>query len=290
MKYLVKLDSIFHIWFSINNKVGINKKNAQRLEKFKKNYPSVNVTLIYSSDLLTKEADLQFQDFAKRIGITLLSIPITNQDEIKSFFTRHSLSNTDIKLYHLACSHLTTLNNGGNPAVASDLLRWIFLPLDASFAVYSDIDTEINLEGIILSKPIRVDAPLLLPLSKSEWNTDVIVYPSVEKGPKQTQLQLLNPIKRKLLESCQKPQEGLQIGINFAKEDSSFSQTLLLIAQNPRVLDYLVGNANVTLIDMTRKITLLFSDQTTYMSQFAPENEGTMDEMFRDEGINISTS
>lgn len=83
-------------------------------ERAKQNAPGVT-KLVYSRACLTKKENTNFVQWAKENGITLLDF-----DELKC-------QGEDLELWNLAQAELKAMREGkgGNPAAASDLVRWI---------------------------------------------------------------------------------------------------------------------------------------------------------------------
>jgi hypothetical protein len=173
--------------------------------------------------LLTLEAKEKFIAFAQQIKISLYPIPTKVPAEIQEFSKRLGFSKAESTLYEIACTHLIALNKCGNPAVASDLLLWVFLGQtlfqDDRFSVYADIDTQIDLEKHQPS--VNTDKPLLLPFGEKVNNTDVIILPAPthdQEKLEQQQLDLLNCIYRQLIMPKDDTRPCLKFWINNTTE------------------------------------------------------------------------
>ena len=118
---------------------------------------------------------------------------------------------TLIRLYEDEVQHL---DEGGNLAVASDLLRWVKPVYE--LGTYSDFDTKIDTRK--LAKAIQVDSPLLLNIGsilvQSGQALETITYPSHEEialntdiiaivDPEKAQENIVE-LQRFIIEACTK--------------------------------------------------------------------------------------
>jgi glucosyltransferase Lgt1/2/3 len=127
----------------------MNLENQIRLSKMRETNQSDVIHLIYDSLLLNSKAiqDLMHYCLEHRI------IPV----DVRMAFAK-IVSDNEQKLVYFYNDEITHLSQGGNLAVASDILRWLspFYKL----GTYSDFDYPIDTSG--LPELIDVDAPLLL--------------------------------------------------------------------------------------------------------------------------------
>lgn len=166
------------IWFSTNPQVPLREKEKQCLIKRGLHNPACKNTLIYSSAILTTAAQKVMINFKEKHNLSLINIDHINLP----------LSPVSRKLLELAKTELSLLSKGGNPAAASDLIRWIHEIMEGN--VYADIDLPLNpeMKGKELTTP-KAGLPVVLnmgsitrkrnPKSTEEalsLNTDIIAF------------------------------------------------------------------------------------------------------------------
>ncbi len=127
----------------------MNTENQMRLIRMREKNPTDTINLIYDSSLLDKTAIDDLESFCKEHSITHV--------DAHKFESLLSTDN-EKKLYEFYNDEITHLTEGGNLAVASDILRW--LPPVYKNGTYTDFDFPIDTTSLPLE--ITVDAPLLL--------------------------------------------------------------------------------------------------------------------------------
>ncbi|MBL7481436.1 glycosyltransferase family 88 protein [Legionella bononiensis] len=166
------------VWFSTQSTVALREKEQQCLIDRSDHPSTVTNTLIYSSNLLNSQALTELKTFALDYSIVLVDI-----DNLKLI-----LSPLSAKLLQLIRLELKNLGQGGNPAAASDLVRWI--PELVRGKVYADIDLPLkyqdNEKMYAIKKagiPVVVNMGSIVtpPSQKSGTercaiNTDIIAY------------------------------------------------------------------------------------------------------------------
>lgn len=137
------------IWLSNNRNLFMNLENQIRLIKMRETNLSDVIHLIYDSLLLNSNAIQDLMHYCREHRIIPVDVRMTEAEII---------SDNEQKLFHFYDDEITNLNQGGNLAVASDILRWLspFYKL----GTYSDFDYPIDTS--MLPELIDVDAPLLL--------------------------------------------------------------------------------------------------------------------------------
>lgn len=154
------------IWFSLDSNVAIREREMKCVIERGKNNPSGNNSLIYSSAILSELAKEEMKEFAQKNNIKLIDINNLDAKE---------LSPQSRKLLELAVQELSRLGSGGNPAGASDLIRWI--PEIMCGKVYADIDLPVTplKEGLVK----RGGLPVLLHMGS------MVSYPVDASGMRQ---------------------------------------------------------------------------------------------------------
>lgn len=148
--YTLDLHKHVRIWFSTNPDVFLNQENQLRLVRFRAQNPTDSISLIYAKQLLSDSAHSELLAFCskhaiKPIELSSLKADLANETE------KELMSYVEAEIEHMK-NH-----TGGNPASASDTLRWLIYPLDS---IYSDFDTTINTQG--LPPTIQTQAPIIL--------------------------------------------------------------------------------------------------------------------------------
>lgn len=198
MPYTIDINQHFKIWFSVNPNIYMNAKNIDRLLKFRASDAGAKITLVYSSDLLTESANKDLIELTDSRNISLFDIPVLDPAKVDTF--KQSLSSAlDQELYDLAVGQLTTLDNGGNPAIASDYLRLVFAP---HLGIYSDLDTVVDLTGTPIEQRLVTvkSSPILFPGKLEETNNDVIICPIPDS--KEPENDALSKIKQQMLDNA----------------------------------------------------------------------------------------
>jgi glucosyltransferase Lgt1/2/3 len=135
--------------------------------------------IVFSSLCLNETARLEFQQWAKENSIELVDI---DSIDLKS------VSETDAQLLNLAKDELEAMRKGkgGNPAAASDLVRWVDVIIGES-STYIDIDLPMNDKKVTVE--VHSGFPVLLNMGSAltkdgqqpamenpAFNTDMIAY------------------------------------------------------------------------------------------------------------------
>ncbi|HAU1297479.1 TPA: hypothetical protein JBI36_15045 [Legionella pneumophila] len=178
-KYAFDTSDIFSVWFSNNPAVCMPKHVKAEVEKTAKLNQPGKTRIVFSSLCLNETARLEFQQWAKENNIELVDI---DSIDLKS------VSETDVKLLNLAKYELEAMRKGkgGNPAAASDLVRWVDVIIGES-STYIDIDLPMNDKKVAVE--VRSGFPVLLnmgsaltkdgsqpALENPAFNTDMIAY------------------------------------------------------------------------------------------------------------------
>lgn len=137
------------IWLSNNPELFMNLENQIRLIQMREINPDDLIHLVYDSILLAPTAIKELEEFCCEHTI----IPIDVHG-----FSRQLKSNNEHTLFNFYQDEINHLHEGGNLAVASDILRWLS-PI-YSLGTYSDFDFPIDTSK--LPALMYVMSPLLL--------------------------------------------------------------------------------------------------------------------------------
>lgn len=136
------------IWLSNKQDVFMNLENQMRLVSMRETNPEDVIHLVYDSSLLSAKACTDLSDFCNEHNIT----PV---DAAKFNFAQGS---RELNLHAHYQNEIRNLDNGGNLAVASDIIRWLS-PV-YTLGTYTDFDVPVDTSA--LPDKIEVDAPVLL--------------------------------------------------------------------------------------------------------------------------------
>lgn len=151
--YHLNLNRHVKIWLSTNDEVFMNVKNQVRLRKLRFDNPNDEITLIYDSRLLLPQALNDLYKFCKKHQIAY-----KDAAEIKA---ANELEQRLLYFYEEEIFAIANYDKAGNPAAASDILRWIKEVY--SLGVYSDFDVKIkaiSLDELIVDEPIIIKKEL----------------------------------------------------------------------------------------------------------------------------------
>jgi glucosyltransferase Lgt1/2/3 len=157
------------IWLSNKPSVFMNAENQMRLIRMREQNPTDNIALIFDSSLLNPQAIADLNNFCKEHNIN----PVDADGFAPSLNTEK-----EKELYKFYKDEITHLKEGGNLAVASDIIRWI--PPVYTRGTYTDFDVPVNTSS--LPRTVDVKAPVLLNIGSlqirnKEWilaNNDYI--------------------------------------------------------------------------------------------------------------------
>ncbi|HAU1401360.1 TPA: hypothetical protein F8S44_17110, partial [Legionella pneumophila] len=162
--------------------------------------------IVFSSLCLNETAQIDFQQWAKENNIELVDI---DSIDLKS------VSETDAQLLNLAKDELEGMRKGkgGNPAAASDLVRWVDVIIGES-STYIDIDLPMNDKKVTVE--VHSGFPVLLNMGSAltkdgqqpamenpAFNTDMIAY----SKDKEARRQIIEGVAKKIIaryENCAK--------------------------------------------------------------------------------------
>ncbi|CEG56091.1 glycosyltransferase family 88 protein [Legionella fallonii] len=151
------------IWLSNKPAVFMNTENKMRLIEMRELNPKDVIHLVYDSSLLNTKALDELAAFCKEHAIT----PVDANS-----FEHEIISEKEKKLFKFYKDEINNLNDGGNLAVASDILRWLY-PV-YSKGGYTDFDVPVDTSA--LPETVNVHTPLLLNIgSLRTRNKDVIL-------------------------------------------------------------------------------------------------------------------
>lgn len=189
------------IWLSKNPESFLNTVNQLRLIKMRVDNPSDEITFVFDSQLLNDNAMKDLHKFCSVHNFIPLDVREIN---------RRDLPRIERKLFRIYDREINFANYG-NPAAASDILR--FLSPIYSRGIYSDFDTVIKTKDI---GTISVNKPLLLSIGSVKLDSRIIqkmnLHEDVEEVKVNTDIiaivdpiaarPLIEKIQQNLLVSC----------------------------------------------------------------------------------------
>lgn len=251
------------IWLSKDPSVFMNFENQTRLIEMRLQNPDDKIHLIYDATLLNESALEQLNHFCNEHHI----IPVDADS-----FDKQTFSENELKLYDYYKDEITHLEEGGNLAVASDILRWIKDVYE--LGTYTDLDVPVNTSHLPVS--ITVDAPLLLNIGSLQTrgkeiilsNNDYIAVVDPNKATDQIekiQTGILNVLEQYDNDFIEKTIEG--IGTN-----SFWNRTLIDFMHNRAEATYIAKSKEFLQYDdsfssrkLRKLINHLMTDKKNYI-------------------------
>ncbi|WP_050805599.1 glycosyltransferase family 88 protein [Legionella drancourtii] len=210
------------IWLSNNPDVFMNLENQVRLVKMREKNPKDEICLIYDSTKLNSKAINELNAFCNEHKLSSL--------DANSFHNLDLTPNERI-LFNFYQDEINHLNEGGNLAVASDILRWLHPVYEKK--TYTDFDFPVDTTS--LPSTIEIEAPLLLNIGslrmgKQEFilsNNDYVAVVDPEAAKKQIeriQQGIIDRLKNYDTDFVEKTEEQLQ--------DNFFNRNMLKFMKN----------------------------------------------------------
>ncbi len=137
------------IWFSNQRSVFMNDENQMRLIEMRYKNPKDSINLVYDSSLLDRQALSDLSQFCREYSITTID---------SAQFDAILKTDREIKLYEYYKDEINHLDDGGNLAVASDIIRWLS-PVYLR-GTYTDFDVPVDTSK--LPEQFLVNSPLVM--------------------------------------------------------------------------------------------------------------------------------
>lgn len=150
MTYQYNPHSHVKIWISKNPDLFMNFENQCRLIGMREQCPNDSFHLIYDSSMLNPVAQDELQKYCLENRITPVDAHLFDEAQLNSDDER--------ALYKKYKDEVTHLDQGGNLAVCSDILRW----LSPCYRLGTYLDLDVPLNTSQLPETMRVNSPLLL--------------------------------------------------------------------------------------------------------------------------------
>lgn len=150
------------IWISKNPGVFMNLENQIRLIKMRIKNPKDTITLFYDSSVLNEQARADLKAFCQENHIEAYDVHQIAQSQ---------LSEKEQRLYKHYKKELAHMNNGGNLAVSSDILRWIRPVYE--LGTYMDFDAPVDTSK--LPPTVTVQSPFLVNMGSLKLGKDELI-------------------------------------------------------------------------------------------------------------------
>lgn len=189
------------IWLSKDKDIFLNLENRIRLVRMRDINPADEIYLVYDSSLLSSKALEELESFCAKYKITAKDV---HKDVIP-----HCRSEEEKKLIKIYEDEISHLEDGGNLAVGSDVLRWLRPVYE--LGTYTDFDVHVDTRE--LPETISVEKPLLLSLGSYAVKSDVesicINNDTIAVVDSQEALSDIQKIQKFIYASCSKqPSDG----------------------------------------------------------------------------------
>ncbi|MDX1916533.1 MAG: glycosyltransferase family 88 protein [Rickettsiaceae bacterium] len=150
--YDFNLNSMYLIWFSKDPDLFLPPVNQLRLVGMRAKNPAKQISLLYSSSLLSQTGIEEMQQFCAKHNIRPIDF-----EEIRRL---EGADEQERKILDLAKDELdnwTSGNRGGNPAAASDICRWSKLVIQNCGSTYIDFDKSKYLLSNVKRRNVEVE-------------------------------------------------------------------------------------------------------------------------------------
>jgi glucosyltransferase Lgt1/2/3 len=225
------------IWLTNNRDVFMNFENQTRIIDMREKNPKDIINLVYDSSLLSEKGFCDLNEFCQENNI----IPVD-----ANTFPQQGLTDIELRLYNRYKQEICNLEQGGNLAVASDILRWLS-PV-YRIGSYSDLDLPINAH--LLPELIEVDAPLLLNLGSLKFfgrkemifsNNDYIGVVDAEEARYQ-----IEEIQKAILAKLEHyNSDFIQLTTRALREDSYLNSFIIGSMQNRGEYEYILRSTEL---------------------------------------------
>ena len=143
------------IWLSKDRNTFLNLENRVRLVKMRDINPTDDIHFVYDSDLLSDAALADLRSFCTRYNI----VP----KDVRTDLFPNCLTVEEANLISIYNDEMSHLQQGGNVAVGSDILRWLKPVYE--LGTYTDFDVHVDTSK--LSPTMIVSKPLLMSLGST---------------------------------------------------------------------------------------------------------------------------
>ena len=159
-KYRIDTKKFYRIWFSKNRDSFLNVENQIRLAAMRYANPQTNISVVYSSKLLSEKAKKEMAEFSKRFQVTFVDLDkeISQWIQTQKDKVLHAYVQQELEKW--------VKDEGGNCAVASDIVRWIECVIE-KLGIYTDFDVYVNSQGKMEDSYLS-EAPILYPVKHTE--------------------------------------------------------------------------------------------------------------------------
>lgn len=153
---------MYSIFFSKDRKNFLDQRNRDRLIALRNKNPEAAYSFIYSSNLLDESAKVELNNFCQRHRIQAV-------DFDTEIATDRDKSEKESKLFGFVRGELENWvggNRGGNPAAASDMLRYCQSVIKRCGA-YVELDTDVDLSS--LPQRYNIKHPIIMPKESNDF-------------------------------------------------------------------------------------------------------------------------
>lgn len=165
-KYFLDTKKLYKIWFNTNPDIFLSEENKLRLEKMRIDNPDAELSLLYSSRLLSSSTEQGTKEFLAKYNINAVDF----DKIVKELSNASFIPENELKILYLASKELDDLsgrdNAGGNPAAAADILRFS-IAISGKLGVYSDFDVHLNFGNY--EKCIPIFSPIVIPTNNNDF-------------------------------------------------------------------------------------------------------------------------
>jgi len=214
---------LYKIWFNKEPDTFLSEQNKLRLIEFRSNNPSAEISLVYSTELLSTKTKEEVKKFLEMNNIISVDF-----NDVLHTLNSTQISTLELEMLHLAKEELNNFgkrgNGGGNPAAAADILRFSRTIIEKC-GIYSDFDVQLEFDK--LTEAHKVNYAMIIP----DNNNDFIAFAVNDKNGEMHKLSLIalehiqHTIAKKYQDFAERPNIGSKlhnslISKAFAKVES----------------------------------------------------------------------
>lgn len=168
-EYILNTKNLYKIWFNKDPDEFLSKEKQASLTEFRQANPTAKISYIYNSDNLSENAKHEMEVFLN----SLCFKGIDFQDIYQKAKNNNKINKSELTILNFAKDELDNFakgNYGGNPASASDLIRFSTYVQEQflNVATYSDLsDVEVNFSS--LPSFYKINSPIIVPEDNNDF-------------------------------------------------------------------------------------------------------------------------
>ncbi|KTD45915.1 putative glucosyltransferase Lgt1 [Legionella rubrilucens] len=261
------------IWLSKDKDTFLNLENRVRLVRMRDINPNDEIHFVYDSQLLSSKALKELESFCSRYNIIA--------HDVRNEVIPHCETQEEKNLITIYNDEMSHLKKGGNPAVGSDILRWLKPVYE--LGTYTDFDVHVDTGK--LPETIAVEKPLLLSVGSYALKGDIeaisINNDTIAVVDSQDALPHIQKIQKTIYKACsEQPKRGQGFIENYVAHVKSTLASLFspLLADmlfdldpNSKTLSTLASlSKGKTVLEVRQEIIRITADNLSFSNSVMP--------------------